>query len=121
METRTFRIGAIISVTHEILLCDISGIYELLNFITGENLFTHQLPRAVEHCKEHILNQCPELRGLSVKHVNRENWQNFIVDVEAELGPTRDLCPLAAGEQINVDPLEELQNMIADRSTARTH
>ena len=27
------------------------GIYDILNFLTGDNLYTHQLPRAMRECE----------------------------------------------------------------------
>jgi hypothetical protein len=37
------------------------GIYEILNFLTGDNLFTHQLPRAMRECEPWLKTQFPYL------------------------------------------------------------
>ena len=37
------------------------GVYEILNFMTGDSLFTHQLPRAMEECEPWLRQQFPRL------------------------------------------------------------
>lgn len=67
MKPQTFPISAVLSITTGLLLCDASGerpmdgVYRILNFITGENLFTHQLPRAAEQAKPDLIRQYPWL------------------------------------------------------------
>lgn len=57
---RTFGLGAILTVTTDVfLVADIGDIYQLLNYMTGDNLFTHQLPRAAGECKPALLAQHP--------------------------------------------------------------
>ena len=47
--------GRLVSTRH------IGGVYDILNFMTGDNLFTHQLPRASDECKPYLLEQFPQL------------------------------------------------------------
>lgn len=58
-----FQMGKILSVTTGELLSEnhISGIYEILGFMTGENLYTHQLGRAMEMCASAIIEAYPDL------------------------------------------------------------
>ena len=51
--TKTFDLGTVLTVTTGRLLTDIGNLYEILNFMTGDDLMTHQLPRATEACKNH--------------------------------------------------------------------
>ena len=37
------------------------SVYDVLNFMTGDTLFTHQLPRARGECKPYLLKQFPQL------------------------------------------------------------
>ena len=37
------------------------GSYEILNFLTGDSLYTHQLPRAVRQCEPWLRAQFPTL------------------------------------------------------------
>lgn len=47
MNTRNFHLGDILSVTTGCLLSPrrMEGVYDILNFMTADNLFTHQLGR----------------------------------------------------------------------------
>jgi len=53
----------ILSVTHDrlISLDKMDGIYKILNYLTGEDLFTHQLVRASQTCKPYLLKTYPIL------------------------------------------------------------
>lgn len=56
-----FETRALLTVTTGRLLCEIGDVYKLLNHMTGENLFTHQLPRAMDECSPWLLLWYPEL------------------------------------------------------------
>jgi hypothetical protein len=60
---KLFHISDILSVTTGLLVSSrhMEGIYDILNFLTGDNLFTHQLPRAMDECKPWLRTQFPEL------------------------------------------------------------
>ena len=47
-ESKRFHISDILSITTGRLVATrhVEGIYDILGFMTGEELFTHQLPRA---------------------------------------------------------------------------
>ena len=63
MATKKFHLSDILSVTTGRLVSTrhMDGIYDILNFMTGDNLFTHQLPRASKECEPYLLKQFPEL------------------------------------------------------------
>lgn len=58
---RLFDVATVLSVTTGRLLCEMDGIYEILNFMTGDTLYTHQLPRASRECEPSMLAQYPTL------------------------------------------------------------
>ena len=37
------------------------GVYEILNFLTGDDLYTHQIPRAMRECRPWLASQFPQL------------------------------------------------------------
>jgi hypothetical protein len=63
MITKTFHISDVLSVTTGRLVSTrhMGGIYEILNWMTGDELFTHQLPRAMRQCVPLLLKSFPEL------------------------------------------------------------
>lgn len=60
-ETKTFDLGAVLSVTTERLLTDIGNLYGVLGWMTEDEPFTHQLPRFNDECKPWLLRWFPEL------------------------------------------------------------
>ena len=63
MQTKEFHLGDVLSITTGRLVSPrrMDGIYDILNFMTDSNLFTHQLSRAINECKPHLLGQFPQL------------------------------------------------------------
>ena len=63
MQTKEFHLGDVLSITTGRLVSPrhIDGVYDILNFMTGDNLFTHALPRASDECKPHLVAQFPQL------------------------------------------------------------
>lgn len=63
MQTKQFHISDVLSITTGRLVSTrhMDGVYDILNFMTGDNLFTHQLPRASDECKPYLLEQFPQL------------------------------------------------------------
>lgn len=60
---KKFHISDVLSVTTGRLVSTrhIDGIYDILNFLTGDKLFTHALPRASGECKPWLKAQFPQL------------------------------------------------------------
>lgn len=58
-----FPIHVVLSVTTSQLMCEMDRLYEILNYMTGDNLFTHQLPRAAEVAKPILTDEHPALCG----------------------------------------------------------
>jgi len=63
MQTKQFHLGDVLSITTGRLVSSrhIDGVYDILNFMTGDNLFTHALPCASGECKPYLIEQFPQL------------------------------------------------------------
>ena len=114
---REFHIGDVLSVTTGRLLSrdGMGGIYNILNFMTQDNLFTHQLPRAMDECKPVILARYPELADETGDEVCPENIGEYLVRKELQFGAKFMLEPLEAGQHQVVHPVSELVDMSAAR------
>lgn len=58
-----FHIGDILSIIGPRRLVSpekMEGVYKILNFMTGDNLFTHQLGRVADECEPWLLAQYPQ-------------------------------------------------------------
>lgn len=107
-----FTLGQIISVSHDKLMCDISGVYRILNFLTNDNLFTHQLPRACRECKPWLLYRHKWLREIDLSTVNSNNWQEVLSKLEDKYGSRFELERIPRDDHDYNNPLTELEEMV---------
>lgn len=68
MTSKLFHLGDILSITTSRLVSPdhMDGIYKILNHLTGDNLYTHQLPEAADTMREALFEQLPFLREIVV-------------------------------------------------------
>jgi hypothetical protein len=112
MTTESFSLGAVLTVTTGTLLCPIDGIYRILNFMTGDGIYTHQLGRVSEECKPHLLRQFPALADVDASGVTPDNWQAWLLAQEAVHGDMLAVEPLPPGEHYEIDPLSDLAEKV---------
>lgn len=112
--SRMFGLGAILTVTTDRMLArDIGDIYELLNFMTGDNLFTHQLPRAAGECKPALLEQHPQLADIAVPDLaDADAYMAYLAGLEDTYGAELAVTPLPGDAHTHIDPLAELADMM---------
>lgn len=105
----SFSLGTVLSITTGVLLAEVGELYRILSFMSGEDVFTHQLPRVADECKGPLLEQYPHLAGVVVPPVHGEDEvKAWLAIAESEFGETFDVLPLADGEHTAIDPLAEL-------------
>ena len=79
MDTRLFHISDVLTVTTGRMLSTrgIDGVYDILNFMTHDNLFTHQLPRAMDECRPYLLRQYPALNDIDMREIDALTTQSI--------------------------------------------
>jgi len=112
MKIKKFSLGQILSITHEKLMCSMGGVYEILNFMTQDNLYTHQLPRASRECKPWILRQHSRLMEISLEDVNKDNWRDTLNVLEEEYGASLEIEAIPRDDHDFKEPLAELEEMV---------
>lgn len=110
--TRNFRLGHVLSITTGILCCEgeshpIDGIYKILDFMTGDSNFTHQLPRLCKEAAPVLLQQHPRLVGISGENVGPHNVAEWLTALKAEFGDSFAVTPMSQDEHEYREPLSE--------------
>ena len=114
-EPREFHIGDVLAITAGILTRDIAGIYDILNFMTNDNLFTHQLPRAAEECKPWLLRQHPQLADVVIDDIatgDVPGWTAWLGKQVARFGESFAVEPIPRDDHSYRDPVAELEGMV---------
>lgn len=114
MTTKTFPLGTVLSITTGYLLAPngIGNVYEILNWMTGDNLYTHQLPRVSRECKPFLLRQFPQLASVDASGVTPENFQARMAEWVKLHGNEFAVEKLPPGEHYEIDPLSELAEKV---------
>ena len=109
-----YDIGTILSITHDNLLTRIDNVYQILNYMTDDNLFTHVLPRACRFCKPFILKQHPQLLEWDIykPQVNTNNWEEMLEKARIMFGDELDIEKAPSGVWSEKNPIEELSEMV---------
>jgi hypothetical protein len=133
---KLFHIGDVLSLTTGRLVSPqaMDGVHEILDFLTGNKLWTHQLPRACEECHPWLRSQFPrlfpeeplvaaalgKLDALIVEGDTREQrWgriEQWLDDLRFALG-LPEMLPvyeMAADMHTHIDPVEEAKAMFGD-------
>lgn len=117
-ETKEFHIGDILSVvTGRLVSLDhIGGVYNILNWMTGEDLMTHQLPRVSEECGPSLREQFPDLAAVEVPDTidSEATLLTWLASLKPQYGETRAVARLAAEDHTRINPLAEIAMMRPD-------
>jgi hypothetical protein len=120
-ETRDFHLGDILSVTdgHLVSPRHMDGVYDIMNWLTGESLYTHQLVLAREECRTELLRQHPQLAEVdSGDEMNAGNWREWLARMVEKYGETLPVAPLPKREAKYDSPIGDLVEML-DGDTSR--
>lgn len=116
MATKDFPIGAVLSVVTGRLVSEnhMDGIYQVLNWMTGESVYTHQIPRISDEAEPIILAMHPRLAEAKVEaeQVNGENWRDWLATWKARYGETIAVPQMTIAEHERIDPMSELAEMV---------
>jgi hypothetical protein len=111
---RAFPTEAVLSTITDRLIGDIGGVYEVLNWMTGESVFTHQLPRIGREATPVIVGAHPELQQAvdEAEQVTPENWQEWRDRWIERYGATIDVPRFNIAQHERIDPRSELAEMV---------
>jgi hypothetical protein len=110
-----FHLGDILSITDGKLVSPthMDGIYAILNYMTGDDLFTHQLPRAARECEPALREQHPELAEIVVPNADELADKGFTGDRAEVYAAWLATAVEEHGEMFDVAPLENPEHIDA--------
>lgn len=110
--TVIFDLGTLLSVTTGTLFTKIGNVYEILNYMTGDTLFTHQLPRVMHEMTPVILEQYPQLKDVDVSNVDETNWNGFLHEQISRFGNEFPIVPCGLWQHKVIDPQQEMTDLL---------
>lgn len=116
MSTKEFPIDGVLSVVTDLrLVHDVGVIYEILNWMTGESLFIHQLPRVGREAVPIILALHPALRRAveESEQVTPDNCLEWIAAWKARYGETLAVPKMTIADHERIDLLSELAEKLS--------
>lgn len=113
-ETKDFPTEDVLSTCTGRLIGHIDGVYQVLNWMTGESVFTHQIPRISREAAPVVLAAHPELQlaYAEADQVNTENWQFWRDTWIKRYGPMISVPKFSTDQHERIDPLSELAEKV---------
>ena len=121
MTAKPFNLSDVLSITTGRLVSfrHMEGIYDILNHMTGDDLFTHQLPRAMEVCAPVLLSDHPWLQEMGDRLCSLIESLPDDSDVMLKIRPLMaefmqtvgssdiNILPLSKNQWTTIDPIKE--------------
>lgn len=114
-EAKGFHLGDVLSITTGRLVSPrhMEGVYDILNWMTGESLYTHQLPRVAREAKPVLLAALPQLAAVEVPDFpGPERVAAWLAGQVALYGETLPVPKLTADQHESIDPMSELAEKV---------
>jgi hypothetical protein len=111
---KDFHLGDILSVTTGKLVAPsgMDGVYAIMSYMTGTDLFTHQLPRAALPCALALLKQHPALGEIEApEFAQPEDVPAWLAVQVAKYGEHLLVALLEPGAYLTKDPIQEMVEM----------
>lgn len=113
---KTFHVGDILSITTGALVSPnhLDGVYRILNWLTEDDLFTHQLTRAARECEGFLREQFPQLPTEAPEFTGDKDAVvaavfAWVDSVAAEHGAYFEVPRMPTEDHTRIDPLAELR------------
>jgi len=117
---KRFHIGDLLSVVTERLVSPshLDGVYAVVDWMTDVPHFTHQLSRAGDVCKPHLLRQHPWLAAITIpESINDEaTLRTFLGMVSVRYGEYHEVQRIPEGEYVAQNPFTEMAQMMTGQA-----
>lgn len=85
---KEFHLGDVLSVTTGFLVSpsQMDGVFNILNFMTNNDLYLNELPMVAGRCGPNLLKQFPQLESIDISDINEENYAQWLAKQIAQYG-----------------------------------
>lgn len=114
MQTKDFHLGDVLSITTGVLVSQrgMGGVYDILNWMSGDNLFTHQLPRVAREASSVLLRAHPDLATVEKPTLKPDEVAPWLAEQVAQFGETVAVPKMTVDEHESIDPMSELAERV---------
>ncbi len=115
---RNFDLGTVLTVTTGRLFTDMDNLYDVLNYLSNDEIYTHQIPRVIRTAGAYVLQKYPQLDGVGKDVVinNEQDVKTFLDRQKDVYGDSFGLSPMPEELCQHIDPIEEAIDMRSDRT-----
>lgn len=102
------------TLTGRLMSDGMSSIYEVLNWMTDENVMSHQFPRIMREARKVLVKRYPAMAQAvdEAEQVTQENWQTWRDRWIDRYGPTIAVPKFDADTHERIDPHSELAEQV---------
>lgn len=114
MTTKLFPTADVLSTITGRLMGEIGGLYEVLNWMTGESVFTHQIPRIGREATPVLIAAHPLLAQAveEAEQVTSENYKQWRQTWEDRYGQEIAVPKFTADTHERIDAMSELAEKV---------
>lgn len=108
---RKFHLSDVLTVTTGKLLSSrhMDGVYDILKYMTDDDVYTHQIPRILNECAPIIIEQYPNLKNINLPEgVDIHQWLDEQIN---KFGEELEIKKLPKGYHAIKDPIAEMIEM----------
>ncbi len=110
-ETKEFATEDVLSAVVGVLVSErgMGSVYEVLNWMSGESLMTHQIVRVMKEARPVMFAAYPVLaEAMADSHsCNRETWEQWRDAWVDKIGPVISVVKLTEDTHERIDPISE--------------
>ncbi len=116
---KNFDLGTVLSLTTHRMLSEMDKIQDALEYVTGDPIWTHQIPRVMGQVTPYVLSLYPQLEGVGLNEPinSKEEAIAFVNSQKEVFGDSLPLSPMSKSDGYSyVDPIEEAVEMTSGRT-----
>lgn len=122
-ETKEFPADVVLTIVTGHMICDqIGQVYEILNWMTDDEIYTHQIPRVIREVRGEIVKMHPRLaQATPMEGIEGEPFAIWVRNWITKHGYTYIKVPKVSHLHVRKDPVAELQERFPNANIIVVH